>query len=114
MVTQKISTKLRLNDEVVVISGTSKRKKGKILAIHREKAYVWIKGVNLRKKILRPSQENPKGGSIEIEAPIHISNVQYWDSKSKKGTRLSIVHKKENSEAHTKDRFMVCSKQVIS
>ncbi len=86
----KIKTRLKVDDEVVVISGKNRKARGKILALDKEKGRVVVQGVNLKKRFSRPTQENPKGGRVEIEAPIHISNVMYFDAKAKKGTRLKI------------------------
>lgn len=80
--------KLKVNDEVIVISGKHKGKRGKILYIDRLRERVIVQGVNKIKKYIRPTQENPQGGQIEIEAPIHISNVMFYDSKLKKGVRI--------------------------
>ena len=81
-------TKLKVNDEVIVISGKQRKAKGPILAIDKKSQRVIVQGVNLNKRFARPTQENPKGGIIEIEAPIHISNVAYFDAKAKKGSRI--------------------------
>ncbi len=74
-------TKLKKDDEVFVIAGKEKGKKGKILAIDKRKDRVFVEGVNKRKRFVRPTQENPQGGSIEIESGIHISNVMFLDPK---------------------------------
>lgn len=87
---KKMKTKIKVNDEVIVISGKMKSQKGKILAMDREGGRVIIQGVNLRKRFLRPSQENPKGGVVDVEAPIHISNVQILDTKTKKPSRVRM------------------------
>ncbi len=84
----KIKSKLRLGDEVVVISGKAKGSRGKILAMSLRSGKVIVKGVNVKSKFTRPSQEMPKGGSIQVESPMQLSNIQYWDIKSKKPTRL--------------------------
>ena len=68
--------KLRKGDKVEVIAGKDKGKKGKILRVDKIKESVIIEGVNLRKKHSRKTQKNPKGGIIQSEGPIHISNVQ--------------------------------------
>jgi large subunit ribosomal protein L24 len=90
--TQKkiIKSRLKVNDDVIVIAGKMKNQKGKILAVDKEKGRVIVQGVNLRKRYLRPSQENPKGGTVDMEAPMHISNVQMLDSKTKKPTRIKM------------------------
>lgn len=67
--------KLKRGMEVMVISGSHKGKKGKLLSILRSKQAVLVEGVGLRKKYLRKSQENPEGSVIEKETPIAYSNV---------------------------------------
>lgn len=82
--------KLKKDDEVICIAGKDKGRKGKILNIDKKRDRVIVSGVNKRKKFLKPTQENPQGGAVEIENPIHISNVQLFDSKTKKGVRLGF------------------------
>lgn len=84
----RIKTKLKINDEVIVISGKNKSGKGKILAIDFKKGRVIVQGVNLRKRYARPTQENPKGGEIQIEHPVAISNVMAYDSKTKSRSKI--------------------------
>jgi|TARA_B110000014_G_C19709187_1_gene370986 large subunit ribosomal protein L24 len=60
---------------VKVISGNHKGMEGKILNVFPDKHRVIIEGINFRKRASRPTQENPSGGFVEREAPIHISNV---------------------------------------
>lgn len=87
---QKTVTKLRVGDSVIVISGKDKKKTGKILFISRKKEKVIVKGIALRKRLVK-NQENPKGTLTEIESPIHISNVMYYLEKEKVATRLYFV-----------------------
>lgn len=87
---EKNKTRLKVDDEVMVIAGKHKKQTGHILHIDREKKQVIVKGVNLRKRYTRPTQENPKGGVIEIEMPIALSNVQYYDSREKKISRIAF------------------------
>ncbi|MEA2012168.1 MAG: 50S ribosomal protein L24 [Verrucomicrobiota bacterium] len=70
---------LKKGETAVVISGARKGDEGKVLQINKEKQRIILEGVNLRKKTIRKSQDNPNGGIIEIEAPIHISNVMHKD-----------------------------------
>ena len=97
-------TRLKVGDEVVVIAGKFKKSTGKILAKSLEKGQVWVQGVNLRKKFMRPSQENPKGGAIETEGPVHISNVMFYDGKLKKGSRLSAGKNKAGKKVRIAKR----------
>lgn len=102
---EKTKTRLKVKDEVIVIAGKNKKSRGEILKIDREKKQIVVKGVNLRKRFARPTQENPKGGIIEIEMPIALSNVQLYDSKEKKQTRISYAADKAGKKA----RFSVAS-----
>lgn len=67
--------RVRKNDQVLVIAGNYKGKKGKVLKVFPEKSQVIIEGVRFIKKATRASQQNPQGGMVEKEAPIHVSNV---------------------------------------
>lgn len=66
---------VKKGDEVVVISGTEKGKRGRIIAVLRKKQRVIVEGVKLIKRHQRKSQQHPQGGIIEREGTIHISNV---------------------------------------
>jgi len=74
----KIRRKIRKDDKVVVIAGNCKGQTGTVLRFMGDDR-VLVQGVNLRKKHVRPTQENPQGSIIDIERPIHISNVQACD-----------------------------------
>jgi len=67
--------KLRRNDQVRVVAGREKGKQGKILSIDRKNDRVYIEGRNMVKKAMRRTRENQKGGIVEVEAPLAISNV---------------------------------------
>jgi large subunit ribosomal protein L24 len=67
--------KLRKEDTVEVITGKNKGKRGRILKILRDKDRVVIEGVNLVKKAKKRKSQQDRGGIIEIEAPLHSSNV---------------------------------------
>ena len=95
------NTSLKKNDSVVVKSGAFKGKRGKILKISKESGRVVVEGVNKRNKYLKPSQEHPQGGMVNIEFPIHISNVMYFCDKCKKGIRMGV-------EIKDKSKFRVC------
>lgn len=76
--------RFKKNDEVICIAGKEKGKKGKVLSIDKKRDRVIVEGLNKRKRFMRPTQENPQGGVIEVEAAIHISNVMFYDSKKKR------------------------------
>ena len=60
---------------VKVLNGNHKDLEGKVLNVFPKRQRVIVEGVNFRKRATRPTQENPSGGFVEREAPIHISNV---------------------------------------
>ena len=70
-----VKMKLKKGDDVVVIAGKDKGKQGKILKVDREKSRVIIQGVNMVKKAMKKRKQNDRGGIVDIEAPLHISNL---------------------------------------
>lgn len=79
---------VKKGDKVVVISGKDKGKEGTILEAYPKKERVLVEGVNYVKKHAQPSQDNPQGGILTIEAPVHVSNVMPVDPKSGQPTRV--------------------------
>jgi large subunit ribosomal protein L24 len=73
--------KIKKGDTVKVIAGAYKGKEGKVLEMLPKKNRVLVEGVNIISKHSKPSNENPQGGIIKKEAPIHISNVMLIDNK---------------------------------
>jgi large subunit ribosomal protein L24 len=80
---------VRKGDTVVVIAGSSKGKRGKVLRVDGNR--VVIEKVAMIKRHTRPSQKNPQGGIVDKEGSIHISNVLLFDEKTSKGTRTKTV-----------------------
>lgn len=78
---------LKVGDEVVVITGSDKGKKGKIIKTLRSCNKVVVEGVHIVKKHQKPNGQE-SGGIIEMASPIHASNVMIVDPKTKKGTRI--------------------------
>ena len=66
---------VKKGDEVVVIAGAERGKRGKIIAVQAKKQRVIVEGVRMIKKHMRKSQDNPQGAIIEREGTVHISNV---------------------------------------
>jgi large subunit ribosomal protein L24 len=79
--------KLKVGDNVIVLTGKDNGKKGKILKIDRASNRVVIEGVNMAKKHQK-GQQKGKGQIIEVPASINASNVALIDPKTKKATRL--------------------------
>ena len=71
---------VKKGDKVKVITGKDKNKEGVVLAAFPKKDKVIVEGVNVVKKHQKPSQAAPQGGIVEMEAPIHVSNVMVIDS----------------------------------
>src|SRR6476660_10624078 len=93
---------VRKGDQVIVISGAYKGKKGKVLRVVGDR--VIVEKVAMVKRHTRPTQKNPQGGIVDKEGTIHISNVALFDSKTNKGTRTKTV-----AEGDTKVRVGVKS-----
>ncbi len=79
---------LKKGDTVLVITGNDKGKKGKILKVLRHKNRIVVEGVSIRKKHYRARKQGEQSGIIEIEAPIHISNVMLVCPKCGSATRV--------------------------
>ena len=80
--------KLKTGDKVVVIAGANKGKEGKITKVLEDK--VVVEGVNVAKKHLKPKNNNGTGEIVEVERPIHRSNVMIVDPKTKKPTKIKV------------------------
>ncbi len=81
--------KIRVGDKVEVIAGKDKGKQGEVLQTLPKENRVIVEGVNMVTKHIKPSQQDPEGGIISREAPIHVSNVAYYDEKAKSITKIS-------------------------
>jgi large subunit ribosomal protein L24 len=68
-------TRLRKDDQVVVIAGKDKGKTGRILRIEADRGRVLVEGINMIKKAVRKKSQQDRGGIIEVEAPLSLSNV---------------------------------------
>ena len=79
--------KLKTGDKVVVIAGKDKGKEGKITKTLRNENKVVVEGVNIAKKHVKPNGQSA-GSIVEMEMPIHASNVQIVDPKTKSATRV--------------------------
>jgi large subunit ribosomal protein L24 len=80
---------IRKNDQVIVRAGKDRGKKGRVLSVVPDKNRVIVEGVNLIKRHTRPNpQRNIKGGIVEREAAIHLSNVMLVDPDTNEPTRV--------------------------
>lgn len=83
--------KIKKGDEVVVIAGKDKGKRGIVLAVLEKGQKLLIDGVNLVKKHVKPNPNiNEKGGITDKAMPIHRSNVMVYDSAKGKGSKIGI------------------------
>ena len=86
-----MAAKIRRDDEVVVIAGKDKGRRGKVLQVRSDNR-VLVSGVNLVKKHMKPNPTLGKqGGIVEKEAPLHISNVALFNPESNKGERVGFL-----------------------
>lgn len=80
---------IKKGDTVEIIAGDHKGATGRVLRVIPQKNRVIVQGHNIVKKHVRPSRKNPQGGRINIEQPIHISNVLPVNPKSSKASRVT-------------------------
>ena len=79
---------IKKGDTVIVNSGDCKGKQGRVTRVLVKDQKAIVEGLNMVKKSTKPSAKNPQGGIVEMEAPIHISNLNLIDPKSGKATRI--------------------------
>ena len=81
--------KIKKGDQVIVITGRDKGKKGEVLEVLRSVSRIKVQGVNMVKRHRRATQNDP-GGIISMEAPLHISNVAHVDPDTGAATRVGF------------------------
>ncbi|MCH9023407.1 MAG: 50S ribosomal protein L24 [Planctomycetes bacterium] len=79
---------VKKGDTVEVITGDDIGARGKVLSVNPRKKTVVIEGVNTAYKHVKPSRRNPQGGRLQMERPIHISNVLPVNPKNNKAARV--------------------------
>lgn len=89
--------KIKKDDEVIVITGKDKGKKGTVLKVLPKESRLVISGINLVKKHQKPGVSGP-GGIVQKEASIHVSNVALVDPKQGKPTRVGFKTLKDGSK----------------
>jgi large subunit ribosomal protein L24 len=100
-------TRIKRNDTVKILAGKDKGKTGKVLKIDRENDRVVVQGLNMVKKAMKKRNQQDRGGIIEIEAPLHISNVALV---TKDGSTSRIGYKFEDGK---KVRFAKKTGEVL-
>ena len=89
---------VKQGDMVMVTAGESRGKTGKILRVLPTESKVFVEGVNVVMRHVKPSQKHPQGGRIEKEMPIHISNVSPVSPSTGKATRVRFTVQKDGSK----------------
>jgi len=89
------SAHVKKGDEVVVISGADKGKRGRIIAVNVKKSRVIVEGARMIKRHMRKSQQHPQGAIVEREGSVHVSNVmkvETFDARAAKrgGTAAQV------------------------
>ena len=80
--------RIRKNDQVLVLTGKDKGKKGRVMRVYPDHTRVLIEKINYHKVAVRRTQANPKGGIVQMEKPLQISNVQLVCPRCSKPTRV--------------------------
>jgi large subunit ribosomal protein L24 len=79
---------IKKGDAVIINTGISKGQEGRVLEVFPEKKRAIVEGVNMVSKHTKPNSENPQGGIVKKEAPVHISNLNLKDPSSGEATRV--------------------------
>lgn len=104
----QVKLKIKKGDQVVVLSGSDKGKKGEVLQVRPKDNKAIVQGINIIKKHTKPSAQNPQGGILETEAPIQISNLAIVDPETGKATRVGF-----RLEGDKKVRFAKKSGKIL-
>lgn len=96
--------RVKKGDTVILISGKDKGKTGKILEVFPKEERVIVEGINMVKKHKKPTQKVQQGGIVNQEAPVHVSNVMYYDKKAGKGTRIGYKVLDSNEKVRVSKR----------
>ena len=105
-----VKLKIKKNDTVVVLAGTSKGKEGKVIKVYSATNRAIVEGVNMVSKHTKPNAASPQGGIIKQESSINISNLMLVDPKSGKPTRIG---RKIDEKTDKLVRFAKKSGEVI-
>ncbi|MBK9126736.1 MAG: 50S ribosomal protein L24 [Phycisphaerales bacterium] len=99
-----MAARIRKDDIVVVVAGDHKGSRGKVLRVLPEKDRVVVEGVNMVYRHLRRSRQNPQGGRVQKEAPIHLSNVMPLDPRTDKAARVRFTQTRGSDGQPVKQR----------
>jgi len=90
--------RIRRDDKVIVISGKDKGKTGKVIKIFPALRKAVVENINIVKKAVKKSDQYPSGGFVDLEKPIHISNLMLIDPKTSKPTRKKVEVLKDGAK----------------
>ncbi len=79
---------VKKNDQVLVIAGEDKGKKGRVLEVYPDKNRALVEGISIVSRHTRPTAKYPDGGIVKKEAAVHVSNLMLLDPKTGKATRI--------------------------
>jgi len=103
-------SRIKKGDEVVMIAGKDKGKRGVVLSVINEMDKVFVENINMIKKHTKGNpQQGAPGGIIEKEAAVHISNVAIWNPVTNKGDRIGFRHLKDGQKV----RFFKSNNEVV-
>lgn len=107
---------IRKDDQVLVISGNHRGKKGRVLKIFPDRDRVIVEGVHLIKRHTRPTQRNPQGGILEKEGPVHVSNLMLVCPKCNTPTRVnSRISSSEGKTSRHRTRICKnCGEMILA
>ncbi len=95
--------KIRKNDQVLIIAGKDKGKKGKVLEVFRSAQKIMVENINLVKKHRRPRRQGEKGQVVQVPKPLHVSNVKLICPKCGQTARVGY-------KLTTDEKFRICKK----
>ena len=101
--------RVRKNDQVLVLAGNYKGKKGKVLKVFPEEDRVIVEGVNFIKRHSKPTQQNPQGGIVEKEASIHVSSIMVICPKCNTPSRMGTEVVFDEAQQR-KNRVRICKR----
>jgi len=106
----QLATPIRKNDNVLVITGKDRGKRGRVLRVLPDKNRLIVEGVNMIKRHTKPNpQRQVQGGIVEKEAAIDLSNVMLWNPVTKKGDRVGFRTLADGRKV----RFFKSNKEVV-
>ena len=107
--------KLKRNDNVQVIAGKDKGSTGKVLHVNQEKNLAIVEGVNMITKHQKPNRTNQRGGTVNKEAPIHISNLMYLhhNKPTRIGYKVEVIENEGGGRQVIRERVARSTGEVI-